>query len=242
MAWGFWRIPESQLRLLGPVRGRDMLEIGCGAARWLVALRSRGARPVGLDLSRRRLEQARDEMRRAHRTFPLVEGDAEMLPFADRSFDVVFCDWGAMTFCDPTWTIPEAARVLRIGGRFVFATSSPWRVVCHEPKRFRLTRRLQRSYFGLHRITYNAEVNFVLPYGEWIRRFRENDLSVEALLEFQAPRGRATPYLTRSERPWGRKWPLENVWQLRRVEPTARGRIPPATRQPRRKRSSSARG
>ncbi|MCI4350603.1 MAG: class I SAM-dependent methyltransferase [Thermoplasmata archaeon] len=216
MAWGFWRIPESELRLLGPVRGRDVLEIGCGAGRWLVALAGRAARPVGLDLSRRRLDQARGEMRRARRRVPLVEGDAERLPFADATFDVVFCDWGAMTFCDPLRTIPEASRVLRDSGRFVFATSSPWRVVCQTFKPERMTRQLQRSYFDLHRIDYPGEVNFVLPYGEWIRRFRVAGFTIEDLVEIQAPVGRATPYLTKSERPWGRRWPLENIWQLRK--------------------------
>ena len=54
-----WRIPEEELQVLGEWwLGRDILELGCGAARWLLHLLS-GARPVGLDLSSRQLKHAR---------------------------------------------------------------------------------------------------------------------------------------------------------------------------------------
>jgi ubiquinone/menaquinone biosynthesis C-methylase UbiE len=231
MAWGLWRLPESTFQFLGPVRDRAVLEIGCGAARWLVGLQSLGARPVGLDLSRRRLEQARTEMHGGRRRFPLLEADAGRLPLRDASFDIVFCDWGALTFADPALTIPEAARVLRPGGRLVFATSSPWRVVAHDPRRDRITRTLQRDYFDLHRVDYTTEVNFVLPYGEWIRLFRAHGLSVDRLHEVRAPARATSPYLSKSERAWGRRWPLENIWQLTKLLAAGRpGRKPRTTR------------
>ena len=59
LAWGTTQIPESELRVLGDVAGRDILEFGCGAAQWSIALAKLGARPVGLDLSERQLEHAR---------------------------------------------------------------------------------------------------------------------------------------------------------------------------------------
>ena len=43
-AWGVWRIPEADLHVLGDVVGRDVLEYGCGAAQWSVALARAGAR------------------------------------------------------------------------------------------------------------------------------------------------------------------------------------------------------
>src|SRR5215207_3088436 len=76
-AWGVWRIPESELRVLGDVAGRDVLELGCGAARWSVALARLGARPVALDVSRRQLEHARRIMADAGVDFPLIEASAE---------------------------------------------------------------------------------------------------------------------------------------------------------------------
>ena len=101
MAWGVWQIPEAELRVLGDVRDRDILEFGCGAAQWSIALAQAGARPVGLDLSERQLEHARTLMARAGVDFPLVHASAEAVPLPDASFDIVFCDHGAMTFADP---------------------------------------------------------------------------------------------------------------------------------------------
>src|SRR5512139_1952386 len=99
--WGVWQIPESELQVLGDVRGRDILELGCGAAQWSIALAKAGARPVGLDLSEKQLEHARRHMAAAGVDFPLVHASAGSVPLPDLSFDIVFCDYGAMTFGDP---------------------------------------------------------------------------------------------------------------------------------------------
>lgn len=112
-AWGVWQLPESEIGALGEVRDLDVLEFGCGAAQWSIALHTRGARTTGLDISERQLEHARMLMKAAAVEFPLVQGSAESTPFEDRSFDLVFCDHGAMTFADPYRTVPEAARILR---------------------------------------------------------------------------------------------------------------------------------
>ncbi len=92
--------------ILGDVQGKDILEYGCGGGQWSSCLARLGARPVGLDLSIRQLEHARRLMTRAAVAFPIVNADAEATPFADESFDIVFCDHGAMTFADPYRTVP----------------------------------------------------------------------------------------------------------------------------------------
>ena len=121
MAWGVWQIPEAELHVLGDVSGRDILEFGCGAAQWSIALAQAGARPVGLDLSDRQLEHARELMAAAGVDFPLIHASAEAVPLPDASFDIVFCDHGAMTFADPYLTVPEVARLIRPGGLFAFS-------------------------------------------------------------------------------------------------------------------------
>ena len=66
-AWGVWRIPEHELDVLGDTSGLDVLEYGCGAAQWSIALAQDGARAVGLDQSRAQLRHA-DVLNRAHGT------------------------------------------------------------------------------------------------------------------------------------------------------------------------------
>ena len=46
LAWGTSRVPESALRVLGDVAGKDILELGCGAAQWSIGMARAGAHPV----------------------------------------------------------------------------------------------------------------------------------------------------------------------------------------------------
>lgn len=215
-AWGLWRIPESELGVLGDVTGKDVLEFGCGAARWSIALAGRGARPVGMDFSSRQLQHAHRLMQEAGVEFPLIEASAEAVPLPDASFDIVFCDAGAMTFADPHRTVLEAARLLRDGGSFAFSTATPLQFLCLNMHTDVLGRELINDYFGMHRFEWEDEVNFQLTYGEWIRLFRRNGLLVEDLIEVQPARGVTSTYRDEAETKWARHWPMENIWKLRK--------------------------
>jgi ubiquinone/menaquinone biosynthesis C-methylase UbiE len=216
LAWGLWRIPEADLHVLGEVAGKDILEFGCGAARWSIALAGIGARPVGIDISARQLQHARRLMDEAGLDFPLIEASAEEVPLPDASFDIVFCDWGAMTFCDPRRTVPEAARLLRPGGSFAFTTATPISMLCQNIQTDQIEQRLVNDYFGMHRLEWEDEVDFQLPYGEWIRLFRQNGFVVEDLIEVQPPAGATSTYRSNEETEWARHWPMENIWKLRK--------------------------
>jgi SAM-dependent methyltransferase len=119
---------EETAGLLGPVAGRRVLEVGCGAAqcaRWLAAA---GAYPVGLDLSAGMLAGAARLSAASGIAVPLVQADAERLPFADASFELACSAHGAVPFCaDTAAVMAEVARVLVPGGRWVFATPHPVR-------------------------------------------------------------------------------------------------------------------
>lgn len=215
-AWGVWRTRESELEVLGDVRGRTTLEMGAGAAQWSIALAQDGARPVAFDLSDRQLAHARRLMRRANVDFPLVQVDGEALPFADESFDIAFCDHGSMTFCDPEKSVPEVARILRPGGVFAFCQSSPLRDICWDHDEGDIGDALVRRYFGMRRIEDDIQIIYQLPYGEWIRLFRENGFRIEALHELQPPPRARSFYPDYIDRAWARRWPAENIWRLRR--------------------------
>jgi SAM-dependent methyltransferase len=194
-----------------------VLELGCGAARWSIELARRGARPIGFDLSERQLGQARRVLAAEPDVIlPLVLGNSERLPFRDQSFDVVFCDHGAMTFSDPEVTVPEAARVLRAEGIFAFSMSSPLRDLCYDPSADTFSNHLVSDYAQLRRLEWEDEVDFQLPYGDWIRLFHENRLCVEALIEIRAPEGADTTYQDYVPYEWARRWPAENIWKARK--------------------------
>jgi SAM-dependent methyltransferase len=119
---------EADAGLLGDVAGRRVLEVGCGGASCARWLNSRGAFAVGIDLSAGMLSQAQLASRRAGVNPPLVLADAEVLPFPDASFDLACSAFGAVPFvADSARVMREVARVLRPGGRWVFAVTHPMR-------------------------------------------------------------------------------------------------------------------
>ena len=213
--WGMWQVPESELQVLGDVAGKDVLELGCGAAQWAVLLAGQGARVVGLDNSDRQLEHARAAVVAGGVDVELVRSAAEALPFPDARFDVVFCDHGAMSFADPLVVVPEVARVLGPGGLFAFSHTTPLAWICTDEDD-NTVERLVTDYFGLHRYEAPGEpVGFNLVLGAWIRLFRASGFAVEALIELQPPEGAESTYRTPEETAWARRWPIEQIWKVR---------------------------
>jgi SAM-dependent methyltransferase len=218
-AWGVWRIPESRLKALGNVRGKRVLELGCGAAQWSVALARRGATAVGIDVSVAQLEHARRAVARAGATVALVHGSAEELPFREGSFDLLFCDHGAMSFADPDRTVPEAARVLRPGGLLAFSIASPLHFLCWNPKTQHIDDRLHGDYFQMRSDENESSIQFQRPYGDWIRLFRRHGLLVEELLHLRPPARATTTYTDYVSLEWARRWPAEDLWRVRKPNP-----------------------
>jgi len=129
LVWGPEGWSEELLGLLGPVAGRDVLELGGGAAQGGRWVRTEGARVVSTDLSGGMLARAR-RIDRDHGwpAMTLAQCDGLALPFADGSFDLVFTAYGVVPFvADAAAVMREAARVLRPGGRLVFSCTHPLR-------------------------------------------------------------------------------------------------------------------
>jgi SAM-dependent methyltransferase len=218
ISWGVWGVPESELRILGDVAGLDVVELGCGTAYFSAWLAKRGAHPVGVDVTPAQLETARRGMRETGIEFPLIEADAASTGLPAASADLVLSEYGASIWVDPYRWIPEAARLLRPGGRVVFLRNSTLVILC-TPDSGPADDRLHRPQFGLHRVEWPGEegVEFHLGHGDWIDVLRVNDFEIERLVELQAPASaelhRYYDYVTPE---WGRQWPAEEIWVARR--------------------------
>ncbi len=213
LAWGAYRVPESELHVLGPLEGMDVLELGCGAAQWSIALAEHGVGIVALDVSLRQLAHGR---RRAA-TLPLVQASGEQLPFRDQCFDVVFCDHGALSFCDPDVSVPECARVLRPGGLLAFCCTHPLLYLTWDDERAQQTRKLQIDYAQLGRMPLaEGTIDWVLPASGWIRVLRGNGFEVDDLVELCAGPDATTTYTDFAPPKWARRWPAEWIWTARR--------------------------
>jgi SAM-dependent methyltransferase len=111
------------MKQLGDVRGRRVLDLGCGHGMAAVVLARGGALVTGLELSGGYLAEAKARAEANGAAIAWVQGDAENLPFADRSFDAI---WGhaILHHLDLARAAAEVERVLRPGGRAVFC--EPW--------------------------------------------------------------------------------------------------------------------
>jgi SAM-dependent methyltransferase len=136
---------------------------------------------------------------------------------AEGSFDVVFCDYGAMTFLPPERSVPEVARLLRPGGLFAFSTTHPLLWCCWPPGAEQATPELVSDYFTIYSEEDDGIVDFNLPIGEWIRIFVRSGLVVEDMVEVQPPEGATSSFGGRPLE-WARRWPAEMLWKVRKPQ------------------------
>jgi len=216
--WGIWGVPESEVRMFpDDLAGKDVIELGCGTAYVSSWLARRRARVVGIDNSEAQLATARRLQREHGLDFPLLHGSAETVPYPDASFDVAISEYGACLWADPHRWVPEAARLLRPGGRLMFLVNSFLMALCTPAEDgVAATDRLLRPAFGMYRVEWPGDpgVEFHLSHGDWIRLLRRSGFEIEDLVELRPAENATTrfPFVTLE---WARQWPCEEVWKAR---------------------------
>jgi SAM-dependent methyltransferase len=220
VSWGVWNTPETQVKVLPDVRGKDVVELGCGTAYVAAWLKRRGARRVvGVDITPAQLETARRLNEKQGLGLELMEANAEATGLPDAAFDLAISEYGASIWCDPYKWIPEAARLLRPGGELVFLRNSTLSVLCM-PDQGTVQDRLQRPQRGLHRLEWadTLEIEFQLGHGDFVRILRDSGFELLDLVEIFAPEDAVQhpyygEYMTVE---WARKWPSEEMWRARK--------------------------
>ncbi len=193
--WGPEGVDEESAQLLGPVRGKRILEVGCGAAqcaRWLVG---QGANVVAFDISLEQLRIAQQLDARTGTSVRTVAADATALPYADATFDIVCSAFGALPFvADAGTALREIARTLKPDGLLVFSVTHPFRwTMPDDPYAGGL--RIDKPYFD--RTPYVEVDDAGTPVyvehhrtiGDWIRALTESGFAVDDLLEPEWPAG-----------------------------------------------------
>jgi SAM-dependent methyltransferase len=187
---------EADVRLLGELSGRRVLEIGCGSAPCARWLRTAGADAVALDLSGGMLARAAALNRSTGVAVPLVQADAAALPVTDASVDLACSAYGGLPFvADAGAVLREVARVLRPGGRFVASVNHPMRWPfpdSPDPADLRIV----SSYFDRTPYVETGEDDEVVyvehhrTVGDWVRAVVGAGLVLEDLVEPEWTPGR----------------------------------------------------
>ena len=214
ITWGLFRLPEHDLGLLGDVAGQRVVELGAGTAYFSAWLARAGAHPVAVDLSGHQLDTARRCQQRFDLHFPLVEADGEQVPLRSGAFDLVVSEYGAGPWCDPARWLPEAARLLRPGGRLVFLTNSVLAGLCVPADEGFAGTELLRGQRELYPIAWpDGGVEHHPGHGDWIRELRAAGFVVDALHELYPPDDAPThEYYDIVTAEWASRWPAEDLW------------------------------
>jgi SAM-dependent methyltransferase len=141
----------SKLVPYAELRGRRVLDLGCGTGWATEELAQAGAATCALDLSSAHARWTRERLSLRRREALVVEGDGGALPFASGSFDYVLA-WGVLMHApDPAQLAREIVRVLLPGGRFgvmlYHAGSLHWRWTIHA----------LHGWIGLERLRASAD-------------------------------------------------------------------------------------
>jgi SAM-dependent methyltransferase len=120
-----WPVGERVVRRAGVAPGDDVLDVACGTGNAALRAAAAGGRVTGVDLTPELLEAGRDLARDAGLDVEWIEGDAEALPVADASFDVVLSVFGCMFAPRHRVAAEELARAMRPGARLCVTAWTP---------------------------------------------------------------------------------------------------------------------
>lgn len=114
------RWKQRLVAIAAPSAGSRALDLATGTGDIAFACAERGARVVGLDITARMIELAREKQRqRRAPSLQLVVGDMLALPFPSASFDLVTTGYGLRNVPDLAQAIEEIRRVLKPGGQML---------------------------------------------------------------------------------------------------------------------------
>jgi ubiquinone/menaquinone biosynthesis C-methylase UbiE len=116
-------VRQSHLKSLGlsQLKGKLILDAGCGPGTYGLMLAQEGNEVVGIEISSDAVHQANRRAKEKGVNFSAQVVDLENIPFDDNSFDICFCGWVLHHFPDINPAVSELVRVLKPGGKIALA-------------------------------------------------------------------------------------------------------------------------
>lgn len=186
--------PESELQLLGDVRGLRILELGCGGGQTSIAFAQQGATVVGIDISDQQLHFARTLAAQAGAAVTFVQGDISALPnFQAGEWDLIFSTYTLQYVEDLPLCLAECWRLLRHRGRLVFSLDHPLRDCFFDREEDELSPYPVRNYFDTSLLRWRfPESNVLLrahhlTTAQWIDLLSTNGFLLARLVEPAPP-------------------------------------------------------
>ena len=141
--YGPYTPDEDKLRLLGNVKGKKILELGCGGGQCSIAFAKEGAKCTGIDISEKQLEHAEMLAKKNKVKVNFILGSFQDLSkIKSNSQDIVFSAFAFQYSPDIKKVFKQIYRVLKKKGLFVFSLDHPFSIVLYE----------SRSYYDVGRI------------------------------------------------------------------------------------------
>jgi SAM-dependent methyltransferase len=189
LVWGHRVPPESELRVIGEIRAKRCVVLGCGGGQDVVALLRLGAATVvGVDMSAKMLAHASALLSREGLEARLVHGSvADLSPLADASMDVVVSVHVLSYVEQLDRCLAEAYRVLVPGGVLAFSVHHPLDASTIDSPPYSFT----KSYFQVRtEWTWGSIGGGDTPFrsyhrsvADWFAAVRDAGFAVEELLE-----------------------------------------------------------
>ena len=207
----------ATLSLLRKIKGKKILDLGCGTGIYAKILKRRGAVVSGIDISPKMIELAKQNVKGVD----FRVGTAYNLPYKSGTFDIVVASLVVHYFTNMNRAFREIKRVLKRNGVFIFSTDNPVINVAHrikgKPRRYRLF----VDYFKEGKFYERwPRIGVRMPYQHitfqtWIRTIVRNGFVIEDFVDSKTIKKAAK--LDRSLYNFTSKVPWFSVFKLRKV-------------------------
>lgn len=194
LSYGPFGPTEATVKLLGDVRGRRVLDVGCGAGQACVALARQGAQVSGIDFSEAQLDLARKLAVTHNVSIEFVQGRAEDLtPFPTHSQDVILSVYTFHYIATMAQCLRECARVLDTNGRLIFSLDHPFRDCFFDEAEQEDTIYPARSYFDTKPLTWPfgdtgvRMQSYHRTIAQWVEMIQTAGFRIGQLLEPKLP-------------------------------------------------------